>query len=348
MSKRRSLFLLIAVIAGVAGMYAFKNKDNSVSTEKELNPDVLSEASASKELKKMKLVYSEEVEEVAFLLGFMNEKGIFMKNGLDVEQIATGKATNAVAAGEADVQISGPTGSLAVFLGGGDSRLLANVFNKFNNFGISRFPKERMGEIKKVAIKSFGKEPQIAMIIALKSFGVDTGNIEFFAVPAISARLDMIEKGDIDFMNVQSQKTMLEIGDRVNKYYVIGLSEMQKGPYYSHVSIITNKKTLDNKAEDLKSFVFSIWEALNAVSDTPEEAKNYLQNEYGFSQDVSSQYYDRFKKAFENTQFVPDLVQNRDLSDLIKKEFKIEDSKANVDDFVYADFAMEAVRSDVR
>ncbi|MFA6097506.1 MAG: ABC transporter substrate-binding protein [Candidatus Paceibacterota bacterium] len=345
MSKIKLILVSIFVIAGVLGIYAFMSKGGDISTGKDKSLNNLSGGSIDKEYRNLKLVYSEEVEEVAFLLDFINEKGIFNKHGLNVEQVPTGKATDALAAGEADVQISGPTGPLSIFLGGGELKLLADVFNKFNNFGVSRFPEEKRSEIKKVAIKSFGKEPQIAMIVALKSLGIDTDKVEFVAVPAISARLDMMEKGNIDFMNIQSQKTMLEIGDRANRYYVIDPPEMQKGTYSSHVSIMTNKNALDNKSGELKDFVLSVQEALSAMSDNPEETKSFIQSKYGFSQDISKGFCDRLWKALENTQFIPDPGQNRSLSDLIKKEFKITDSEANADDFIYPDFAREAVSS---
>lgn len=347
MTKQKIFFAsLILVVILSALSYANIHKTDNLN--KEDNNKSSSADENKKENRKLKLVYSEEVEEVGFLLDFMNEKGIFNKHGLDVEQVPTGKATDALAAGEADVQISGPTGPLSIFLGGGDLKLLANVFNKFNNFGVSRFPEEKMSEIKKAAIKSFGKEPQIAMIVALKSLGVDTEKVEFVAVPTISARLDMMEKGDIDFMNVQSQKTMLEMGDKVNKYYVIDPPEMQKGTYSSHVSIMTNKNALDNKSGELKDFVLSVREALSTMSDNPEETKSFIQNKYGFSPEIARGFYDRLKKALDNTQFVPDSGQNKNLSELIKKEFKITDSEANADNFIYSDFAKEAVSSDAK
>lgn len=348
MTKKRLIVTSIIIIVAVLGIYIFANKGRNITPKKEKIRNSLSDQSTKTKYRKLKLVYSEEVEEIAFLLDFINEKGIFGKHNLDVEQVPTGKATDALAANEADVQISGPTGPMAIFLNGGDTRLLADIFNKFNNFGISRFSKENSSSIKKVAIKSFGKEPQLAMIVSLKSLGVDTDKVEFVAVPIISARLDMMKKGDIDFMNVQSQKTMLELGDVIKKYYVIDPPEMQKGIYSSHVSIMTNKNSLDSKSGELKDFVLSIREALNTMSDNPKETISFLQNKYGFSQVISKDYYDRFKTALKNTKFTPNTDINRNLGELIKKEFKLNDTNRNVDAFIYPDFAKAAVSSSVK
>ena len=79
------------------------------------------------------------------------------------------------------------------------------------------------------------------------------------------------------------------------------------------------------------------------MSNNQEETVGYIRNKYGFSKDVAEKYYNRFLQARKNISFVPDVQLNNTYADMVKKEFKLGDANRNVDGFIYADFAKEAV-----
>lgn len=324
--------IAVFLIMAVAGFFKY-NPAEKISE----NP---SPAESMKELKKLRLVYMKDVGDTAFLIDFAQDKDFFKKNNLNVElNPVTNKAANILAAGEADVTITGLTGPLTMYLNGAELRWLASSFRNFSYFGVSRFSKENTSQIKKVAINEFGKEPHFAMVAALKNLGVDPANVEFLAIPFVSQG-PMLDKGEIDFVLLPSEKFLID-AKAEEKHYVFEPSDILKD-FNSPRSIITTKKAINSSSEELKLFVSAVGEALKYIPEHPDEVKDYIRQKYGFSAERTQKTYDLFVQSEKDIDFVPQKEYISGIVDLVVKEAKPGDPNRDIDGFIYADFAKEA------
>lgn len=333
MENKKIFIIAVIIVVAVAGFFKYNSAEKA--------PENSSLAESKRELKNLRLIYMKDAGDIAFLIEFAQDKNFFRRNNLNAElNPVTNKAVNILVAGEADVTITGLTGPLSMYLNGADLRWLASSFRNFSYFGVSRFSKENASQIKKAAVNEFGKEPHFAMIAVLKNLGVDPDKVEILAVPFVSQGA-MLDKGEIDFALLPSEK-FLDSTKAEDKHYVFEPSDILKD-FNSPRSIITTKKAIDKKPEELRSFVLAVREALEYIPDHPDEVKNYIQQKYGFSAERTQKTFDLFVQSEKNMDFLPQKEHINGIIDLVVKEAKPSDPNRDISGFIYADFAKEAM-----
>lgn len=293
---------------------------------------------------KLVLMAPQGNEDIEFIGSFLEDKKFFDKYGVEVERIfyePSVPGSNILASGEADVAIIGLTAYVSAYLSGAELKWLAKPFTVSTQFGISRFPKEEAGKIKKAAVPVIGVEPHLILIKALENFGADPGKVEFIAIPPAAARLELLKKGEVDLIIVNSEKFLAELGAE-EKYYVFEPYEMLGGKSFFR-GIIAGENTLKEKPGGLKKFVFAVYDAMNYIAGHPEETKTYLRQKYEMSEERAGAFYNRFVKSKEGVGFAPDAESIAELTELIKKEFDPTKPERDIEGFIYPDFAREAV-----
>jgi len=297
--------------------------------------------------KKVKVVLVQGIEDIDFLIDYAQDKGYFAKNNIEVERIYSDKEiAKILIAGEADILVGKNAGSLSAYYGGAETRLLANTFYPFTFFTMSRFSREEAGKIKKAAVISKVPDALLTMNNALKNFGADPEKVEIVTVPSDSARELMLAKGEIDFTITNSEKFFNSI-DAEKKYHVMLPSESLKGLSVFR-SIVTTKKSLKEKPAEIRNFVFATYEALENMSANHDEVLSYLQTKYKLSKERSEKFYGNFVLSRKNVNYVPDTDSLKNLADASKKELNIDTNGRSLNDFIYADFAKDAVNSSVK
>jgi len=337
-NKIRSILAVIVTLAIGSYLYNLYGKSGeemasfkSMAIERKSQP------------KKIKIAYIKDTQDSDLVLNFIQDKKIFYsKYNLDVEQIIADKgSTNILLAGQSDLLFSGPTSALSAYYNDNDPILIANAIQKFNTFGVSRFPKEQSGLIRKAIIPEFGKEIHLIAINALKNIGADPTKVELISLPSSSGRIEMLQRNEADFTVISSEQNLVDSGI-IESSYIYEPEEIFKDtPSYS--SIITTKKVLEQKPQELKSFVFALYEGLEYMSDNPEEVLSYIKDRYKLSDERSRKLLDRFIKMRKNDGYVPTADQLKDVVDFVKKEIKPSEPGRDIGGFIYSDFAKEAV-----
>lgn len=330
-----ALAIIIIVVVGVL-LYNSKGKsgsDNYQPSETKKAPD------------KLKVVYlKDNSEDTGFLLNFTQDKGFYAKNNLEIERLEVmQKVDSTLMTGEADVTISGLTPYVMLYLNDAEPRVLANVFNEYTYIGLSRFPKENANSIKKVAVYAFGKEPHMRMIAALKNLGLDPdpARVDFTAAPAYQNQEAMLAKGELDFIIIPSNLSEFYL----NKNYSLYKYDEMLPNSGLYRGIVTTKKDLEEKPEQLKNFVFSIYESLKYMSDNSEETITYIKNKYSLSDEEAKRRYNNFMQAAKKAKYVPGAQINNNILEFVKSEAKPTNPDRDLSGFFYSDFARQAAES---
>ncbi|HCP08688.1 MAG TPA: hypothetical protein DIT25_02745 [Candidatus Moranbacteria bacterium] len=327
--KRIILAILLLAIVG-SGAYFLSGKKSAQETdsEKEGKSDV-------------RFIFSKAIEEVEILDRIAEEKGFYEKNGVTVEKIIAEKGFNTILmAGEGDVLISTYTGSLNAFLNNGETRALADLFVPFNHQGVSRFSKGEESKITKVAIQDLAGDPSNVMKNALKNLGIDSGSVETVAVTSYSGRLAMLEKGEVDFIILHGADVMSEVAKKDN-LTIYESGEITRG-LKSMRAITSSEKAINSNPQGIRSFVNAIYDTLEYMDNNPEELKSLLQEKYNYSAEQAENFYLGYASARKDVAFVPSAGFARGLAENLKAENKI-NSDRNMEEYIYAGFAQEAV-----
>ena len=319
--------LLILLLCG--GFYYANNKkvtqnDKSLSTAQD---------------NKVRLIFSNDIEDFSFLTGVARDKGFYKKNNVDVVDVLAPKDfTNLLLSGEGDVTLGTYTATLAAYYNNAETRVLANLFRPFVQFGISRFPRGQEKSIKKVAVQTLTGDPINMMNTTLKSFGVDPASVEITAVASSQARLAMLKNSETDFIMFSSQTDMKMLSDNTFTIY-------QPGDMISRLeglrTISTTQNVINKKSAAIGRFVNAIDETLKYVDNNHEEVVSYLQQKNGWTQDQAEDFYQWYIGGKKNVSFVPSVEA---IPQIIENTKKISGATTfrDIDAYFYPKFAQDA------
>jgi len=338
MKNKTFIISIFAVILVVGYFLIYQKKDTSEQS------NVVSEQSdVVNEQKTLRLVFVEGIDDLNLLLDFTKDNNFFTKNGLEVQMFPVVKQpANMLMLGEADAMIGGISKSISLYASGQETRLLASIFEPFSFFGISRFPEKEIKSIKKAIVTTFGGENQMTIISGLKNMGIDPEQVEFVAVPGDAPKHTILKKGDADYATFHSEIFLTEINAREN-YYVIDPHDVIKGSGLVR-GVTTTQKTLEEKPEELKSFILAIYESMEYMSNNSDEVIAYIKEKYELTDDRASDLYKRFSMSRENVNFVPDIKSVKNLIDFVESQLE-EESNRNFDEYLYPNFATDAIDS---
>ena len=317
-----SMLILVVIVAA----YAMKSKKINVQDSVKVNAQ-----------QTLRFISPTNLQDVTFINDFTRDKGFYAKNNLVVQDIAADKDfTNLLLSGAGDVVISSYTGSMAAYFNNAQVRGLGGLSHQFRSIGVSRFPREKVQMIKKVAVDTLAGDPVSVMKNALKNIGVDPYSVEISAVPAVAAREAMLASGDLDFIILSSQQN-LDTLDSSKNFTIYQTEEITKNAN-DFLQIYTLQNKITEKPLALQDFVTSLYESLQYADNDPVEVKEYLMQKYGFSQEVAQNFYDRYLTARKDVSLIPsnDLIKN--ISDKVKGNASITSDRDPIG-FLYTDFA---------
>lgn len=332
MFKNKKVIFLIILLLVFGGIFLyFKKQKNNV-----LQNDV--SQNNVKKTEEVKVGLLQNLEDINFVLDFTNEKGFFTENEIKfVPVILASDSDRIMQSGETDVRVGDLSGTISTYLNGGEPRWIATPFRRFGSVAISRYPKESVNEIKKVAIIKAGTSSSIINKVALDNLGVNTDNIEFIAAPSDASREAMLDKGEADFTILMSEK-FLDENNKRDKYTIYNDDELFKGSAF-YRAITTTELKIKEKPETIKKFVTSVYEGISYLKNNKEEAISYLQNKKGFTQEKAEDFYSKFVSSLGDVEYTPKLEQIKDLIVVVQKNLNPSDPNRNMENFVFQDFA---------
>lgn len=332
------LLVIVLIVAGIYRLGFFDKPENDSA-----NGNLTNES--DKQPRTLKLIYIKSDGNADFVVNFIQDKKIFYsKYNINIDLIPTEKAaTNTLLAGGSDLLVSGAAPAFGPYLNNAEPRLIANSVLKINMFGVSRFPKEEIRMIKKVLIPEFGKSTHMIVLKFLENMGVNTENIELASLPDPIGRLNMLSKKEADFTILSSDADLYNSKANEN-FYVFGPEEMFRS-VEEYSAIITTQKIIDDRRQDIKDFIFAFYEGLEYMSNNPEEITDYIKNRYQLPDETNKKIVERFVDARKKHSYIPNPAQYRDALEFTKKTMKQEGAGRDINEFVYPDFAQEAVNS---
>lgn len=335
--KKKTMAYGIALLLVAAGMIWFAF-ERTRTEEADIRP--------------LKMIVVRDLGDVGLIQEVAQKKGFFEKNGVRVEAVVLEKISDTrnvntvLLSGEADMLMTGVAGELAVYLNGADVQWIAKTFTPFSFFAASRFDRANFDKIRTVGVIRFGGEPAMLTDAILRAMQIDPKNVKQVAIPTNMARAELLEKGEIDLAIINSEQFMYETG-MDQRYSMLSPEELFAGSDL-YRGIITTSKVIERDPEAVRGFVMAIHQALEYLKANPEEAKQYMREAYGYSNEQAERAYERFAHAYDPANFIPDTGMLERIHGSIVTQFKPTDPGRSMSGFVDDTFARNAVTGGVR
>ena len=333
---KKPLFIIPVITLAAISIWAFTNRtaEQLVSTQP------------------LKMIVVRDLGDVNLVQEIATKKGFFEKNGVPVEPVVLEKISDTrnvntvLLSGEADVLMTGIMGEFAVYLNNADVRWIAQTFTPFSFFAVSRFERNDFNSIRTVGVIRFGGEPALITDAVLSAMHLDPANVKLVAIPTNAARKELLDKGDLDLIIVNSEQFIYE-SKLDTRYTVVSPEELFAGSSL-YRGIMTTGKVLQENPEAVKRFVASIYQSMEYIKANPEEVKQYMREAYRYSDEQASQSYGRFIAAYTGVNFVPSISLLENTLATIKDKFKPTNPERGLGEFIYEAFARDAVTAGVK
>ncbi|MDP2632245.1 MAG: ABC transporter substrate-binding protein [Candidatus Curtissbacteria bacterium] len=276
----------------------------------------------------------------ALAVNVTKKKGIFAKNGLDVEDSALiGGNANALASGQVDYQVQIFASFLASDVKGSEARWISTVLRADKFYLLSN---KEITSIKKVGINRLGGEDYYETVMAMKLAGIPLDNIEFVTTGGYEGKLPILLKGGVDVVGLpliaglssenfekDGLRVLFDLAEGENSYYPVGLLALEK-------TIKNNPETVQKISESLAEGV-----AYAREETRKNEIISMIISDYSVDQKNAQEIYDGFLAGTDNLDPVPREDFVRELLKLMEKDipeakdydplqFIAEDKKAEI------------------
>lgn len=199
------------------------------------------------------------------------DRGLFRKNGLDVQFILMPRSPLAVAAliaGEIDMAVIGPGHLMNAAIGGADLIGIANFFQKLDYTLNGRPELKKPDDLrgKRIAISGPGSTSHIVTLLGLQSLGLDPNQakISFITIPGTELnRRIALETGSVD-------ATMLRgsIGDLYGgKGFTMLFNFKRSGLTMPQTMMATTRRIAGDKPQVVEAYLKTIIEAIAFLLD---------------------------------------------------------------------------------
>jgi len=199
------------------------------------------------------------------------DRGLFRKNGLEMQLILMPRAPLSIAAltaGEIDLAITGPGHLLNAATGGAEVIGIANLSQKLD-FTLNGRPEIKKGEDlrgKKLAISGPGATSHIVALLALQKLGIDPNQakISMITIPGteLNRRL-ALESGTVDATTLKGA-----MGDvYARKGYPVLFDFKGSGIIMPQTVILTTRQIVSTKPQLLEGYLKSIIEGIAFVME---------------------------------------------------------------------------------
>lgn len=328
----------IAVVVAIAGVMALWGGESSDEASKEKHP--------------LKMIVVKDLGDVGLVQEIAKKEGFFEKNGVRIEPVVLEKISDTrnvntvLLSGEADMLMTGVSGELAVYLNDADVRWIATTFKPFSFFAVSRFAKEDMQKVRNVGVIRFGGEPAMITDAMLKGMQIDPSKVKLIAIPTNMARKELLDKGDLDLIVINSEQFIYESG--MDKKYTIVPPEELFADSELYRGIMTTRKVIERDPEAVQGFVAAIYQTMEYMKANPDAVKKYMQEAYKYSPEQTEQSYARFARAYEGIGLLPRREALERTVEQIKAQFKPTNPTRSIEGFIVDSFARTAITADER
>jgi ABC-type nitrate/sulfonate/bicarbonate transport system substrate-binding protein len=325
--KKTIIALAVILALGIVIFFFFHKKKISIPAKTASTDNVI------------RFAYLSTQDQQTLIVDLAQDKGFFQRNNANVELIPTQANTDALlSSGSADAEIIGLPDTLALYLNDMEPRSIAHIMNAAS-YGVSRFPKDQASSIKTAALTRLGGMPQAMTQVALKNIGANQQNIDMVAAPSDANKIDLLEKGTVDFTLIVSIKNIFN-PDFPKNFTVYPANEILNDP--SLVSdLVAYQKTINQKPQQLQALTNALYETMAYIKNNPEEIKSYFQNKYGYTPELSEKLYSQFMGA-QTRDFVPTIQDAQTILKEVQDMYKPTDPTRDITGFINPTFAKKA------
>lgn len=234
----------------------------------------------------------------ALAVNVAKKKGIFSKNGLNVEDTAImGGAANALASGQVDFQVQRVASFLASDVKGSGARWISTIVRAEPFYLLSKVDP---GLIKKVGVNRLGGEDYYQTVMSMKLAGISPENIEFVTTGGYEGKFPILEKGGADLIGLPLTTAYFGIGELGGVKVLFNLAD-DENSYYP-VGLLALGKTISEKPEIVKKLKTSLSEAISYVREREhkDEIVSMIISDYSVDEKSAGEIYEGFVRGTNN------------------------------------------------
>jgi NitT/TauT family transport system substrate-binding protein len=258
-------------------------------------------------------------------LWIAQDRGIFKKNGLDVELIfieGGSRVVQAMVAGDTPIAHVGATPIAVANLRGADLVLLAATVNKilfqfFTAKGVSR-PEDLKG--KRVAISRFGSGSEFALRVALRELGLEANkDVAVLQLGTTPVRMAALESGSIHGTVLLPPETMLAKKKGYRLLVDLAASDFE----FLNMGVAASRAFTKSQPETVRKFIRSYVEGIHFFKAHEAESMKivarYTRTE---EQETLKEIYELYQRVFLKKPYVLTRGVQNILDDLERTEPK--------------------------
>jgi len=281
------------------------------------------------------------------LIDIAEQKGYFRQNGVKIRKIRAQGAIGLLTKRKADVALLSLVPALSAFLDNKDVRFIAAISNSSSmflntsRFPVSRFPKDKIAEVKKVGIAKLTKNERLIIQMLLNDMGLNVKLIKIEESLQESDRAKMLTEAKVDMVFIGSKKTRDALQSKGN-YAVFDAKEMLKD-YYMPSGIVSTKFALRKKPQAAKAFVKALYQAYKYINDNADELISILENKFHLSTPAANFMYKNLLEAGAGHDYVPNGNPAK-LAASLASITRLENPQRDLSKFIIKKYAEEAVK----
>jgi ABC-type nitrate/sulfonate/bicarbonate transport system substrate-binding protein len=286
-----------------------------------------------------------DLQDHGILFDIAENQGYLRKEGIQVEKVNSKNNTETLLSGSSDVAIFPVSGIVDSFYNGSNFKWLATTAKySSNQYAVSRFPKDKLSEVKKIGVMAMGNGEQQVWPLILKEHGHQSvDKLKFVASPEINAKLALLDKGDLDLTFVVSYEMVRKLRD-TGKYTIFEPSDFFSGEVEMPRGLVTTEKTLNEKHDALKGLVKATYKTISYIKTHKEEFVRLAQENYKMSKEDAELMYGDVMLSRENLQFVPEKSQIQSSADFVIANNKPKFPNRDLNELFYKQFAEQITK----
>ncbi len=264
-------------------------------------------------------------------LWIAQDRGIFKKNGLDVELIfieGGSRVVQAMLAGDTPIAHVGATPIVIGNLRGADSVMIAATVNKilfqfFTAKGVSR-PEDLKG--KKVAISRFGSGSDFALRRALRELGLEPNkDVAVIQLGTTPVRIAALESGSIQGTVLLPPETLLAKKKGYRLWVDLAASDFE----FLNMGVAASRAFTTSQPETVRRFMRSYVEVIHFFKAREAESMKivarYTRTE---DQEILKEIYEIYQRVFVKRPYVSEKGIQNILDDLGQTDPKAKEIRA--------------------
>ncbi len=279
---------------------------------------------------KMKVAYSSITGNQA-PLWIAQDRGIFKKNGLEVELIfieGGSRVVQAMVAGDTPLAHAGATPIVTENLRGADLAMIGATVNKILFQFFTTREVSRPGELKgkRVGISRFGSGSDFALRAALRELGLEPNkDVAILQLGTTPVRMAALEAGSIQGTVLLPPETLM--AKKKGYRLLVDLAATQFE--FLNMGVATSRAFAKSQPQTLRSFIKSYVEGIyffkTQAAQSMKILSRYTRTE---DQEILREIYELYEKIFPKKPYVSVKGVQNILDDLAQSQLKAKDMRA--------------------